>query len=169
MHSFAIVPSLPFGRLPHFPRLSFDFYYFTQNRGDCELSLDKLDFEELHARAEHVAYWLRPSVTLRELRLVLLNGNQRKTGRKHLRTTEVVAQIQEVLKPFAYLSKDVKIDVCGFDTIEYAELFKTMRNEYQGKALPYQKMVDDVWNTSFNFKGRPPGQAEWARLAFGHY
>lgn len=169
MHSFSIAPHLPHRQLPHFPRLSFNFYYFTQNRGDCELLIEESDFQELRAQAEHVGFWLRRSTVLAELHLVLLNGNQRKTGRKHLRSPAVVSQVQQVLEPFAYLTSDVKISVCGFDTIQYAEIFQVMRVGHQGKSPPYQQMIQDVLNSSFNFQPRPPGQAEWARLAFGHY
>jgi len=168
-HRFSIAPHLPFGRLPHFPRLSFEFHYFTQNRGDCELLIDEADFQELRAQAENVGFWLRRSQVLKELRLVLLNGNQRKTGMKRLRTDVVVSQVRKVLEPFAYLSDGVKIDVCGFNTIDYVEMFHAMRVQYQGQSPPYQTMIEDVWNSSFNFKPRPPAQATWARRAFGHY
>lgn len=139
--------SSPFSQVPRravlrLSRVTLRISFETWNRGECELSLQHMESKYyLEPFAESLALAFHHSENLRLLNIELLNENQRKRGRRLVRSPTLMKQMRGILRLFAYLDSSIQITVGGFDTIEYAEMFHEMRTECQGKALPLEEMM----------------------------
>lgn len=139
----ATPPTYALSRLQH---ITLQVHFNTLNRGESQVAV--INFEARLSRTDAVAMVLRHSHSLRTLRIELLNGSQRKRGRQLVRQEQVRTSIRRLLMPFAYLDPDVKVDVGGFDTIDYAETFITLREQLAGQDLPLEEMLEEVLDTS---------------------
>ncbi|KAB8356358.1 hypothetical protein FH972_023942 [Carpinus fangiana] len=123
------VPSPPLlppqSALQRIPRLTLRLTFRTLNRGECETAI--VGFDGVCAFAEAVAFALRRSAVLRELRIELLNENQRKRGARLVRSEVVRGQVRGLLRVFAECvgeREGVRVVVGGFDTLEYVEMWE---------------------------------------------
>jgi hypothetical protein len=122
--------------------LSIDLNFATTNRGEAEVGID------------HASHWtdmllyiglaVLHNPSLDTFTLSLWNVNQRKVGAKRVRTPEVKKQMRDILRPFAYLTPQVRVSILGFDTIEYHEMFEDMRSELAGKEVPVDVMMQNA-------------------------
>ncbi|KAI9652907.1 MAG: hypothetical protein M1831_006336 [Alyxoria varia] len=117
--------------------------YGCVHRGDCEIQIRRRD--KLLADAEFVGYHLHTNYYLRELHIELCSEDHRGRGSKRLRSENVKRQMDDILLPFAFLRKDVKVTVGGFDTIEFVENFERRRNvASKGTKIDYSASANAV-------------------------
>ena len=120
-------------------RIKLIIRYHTANRGDCEIEV--LPICALFSFTEAFGLTLRHSSGLEELFIELQNKEQRKRGPKRLRSELVSQQVQDMLRPFAYLHTRVKVSVGGFDTIDFVDMFEQMRCACAGKEVPFRNLL----------------------------
>ncbi|KAI9720736.1 MAG: hypothetical protein M1828_005527 [Chrysothrix sp. TS-e1954] len=130
-------------------RIKLVIRYQTANRGDYEIEM--LPINPLYSFTEALGLTLRHSSGLEELLIELENKEQRKRGPKRLRSELVSHQMQNLLRPFAFLPEKTKVSVSGFDTIDFADMFDGMRSSYAGKELPF-------WNLLYAGLGARPDE-----------
>lgn len=46
--------------------------------------------------------------------------------------------------PFAYLKRRVGVRIEGFDTLDFAEAFAEMREEFAGREAPVRELMEDA-------------------------
>jgi len=117
----------------------------TYNRGECESYI--IHHEGLLDTIMPVSMALPSSGCLRTLTIGLFNHAQRKVGNRRLRKPLLLHQMNVLLWPFAHLPRRIPILIDGFDTIEYVELFQTMREEHADKFISTIDWIEETLNT----------------------
>lgn len=132
----------PRGALLRMHRLTIELCYCTINRGDCEQYVKRPQLQWLCAMSDFIALTLRHNDVLQELYVCLLNEGQRKRGPKRIRSQSVRQDVERILRPFAMLRRSVPVlEITGFDTLEFAEMFDEMRERLAGTEIPIEQML----------------------------
>ena len=134
----ALNPSI----LQSFQDLTIIFYFGTADRGDCETYIE--GFQSRVALMEVISLALMSSQALRRLHITLCNVWQRKKGPQSRRSGQTLAQMKDILLPFAFFDKRVKVTVGGFDAIDYVEMFEDLREMHEGRDIDTLGMVDGI-------------------------
>lgn len=143
-HTILCVPREPPAfAIRRMQRLTFEVRFKTQNRGDYEEAVDRPHL--LYYICDKVGLSLRQNTVLKELYIILLNENQRKRGPKPLRSQSVKSSIQRMLLPFATLPSSTFIEITGFDTLDFAEMFDEMRETHADSELPISMLLNDLY------------------------
>lgn len=125
-------------------RLTVEINYCTNNRGECEQYINQPELWWLRVQAEFVGLTLRHNDVLKELYICLLNRSLRKLGQKRMRTQKVKDEVERVIEPFARLRDTIPtVEVVGFDTLDFAEMFDEMRGRLAGTPVPIEEMLAD--------------------------
>jgi hypothetical protein len=137
----SIPPSLALPRLKHI-RLEINFK--TDNRGECEMNI--MHYQDLLVKIQPISMTLLRSECLRSLTIGLFNHAQRKVGNRRLRSRHLLSEMKWLLRPFAYLPRQVSVLIDGFDTIEYADMFEALREEHAGESVPVTEWLEETLN-----------------------
>jgi len=129
----------PYDAIKRMQSMTLSIPYRTVNRGECEEHIKCVHM--IMSRSEPLALHLQHSAALRRLRIELLNTNIRKIGNNHFRSRNVLEEMRKILYLFAFLGRHVDIEICGFNTIQYADMFEEMRERHVGLRPPYDEMV----------------------------
>jgi len=136
-------PNLALSRLKH---VVLEVNFETYNRGECETYI--IHYEGLLDTIMPISTVLPSSRCLRTLTIGLFNHAQRKVGNRRLRKPCLLLQMKCLLWPFAHLARRVPVLIDGFDTIEYAELFETMREEHADRTIPTIDWIEETLKTN---------------------
>ena len=113
--------------------------YTTNNRGECAVELTHDSESELGLQLEAIALTLlEPETKVERLHVELQPTAVRKAGGKAFKGETLLAQMQLVLVPFAYLRKGVKVTMGGFESISFVDGFMKMRACLAGSELPWE-------------------------------
>lgn len=134
----------PYRALRCLKRVVLEVNFETSNRGECETSI--IEYQDLSDRIIPLSMTLPYSTCLRSLTIGLFNHAQRKVGNRRLRTSWLLREMKWLLRPFAYIPREIPVLIDGFDTIEYAELFEALRDEYAGKNVPVIDWIEETLN-----------------------
>lgn len=133
-------PNIPLDALCRVRHLTLEIRYATVNRGDCEVAIGST---RDHLRySDHKALALRRSEHLRSLQIELCNMSQRKRGPKLLRSLAVKAYIARLLRPYAALSRAVRVEIVGFEALDFAEDFAPVREELAGTDISTEDLCE---------------------------
>lgn len=130
-------PASALARMVH---LTIEVTFRTHNRGESQVKVH--DAGKLKCILEYIALPLRRNHHLKDLQIVLLNEAQRKRGQRPVRAESVTDTVRGLLKPFAALPLKTSIEISGFDTLEYAQIFDELRSELAGTDIPVEELCD---------------------------
>lgn len=130
----------PASALVRMESITLEINYSTVNRGDCEMTVK--DSDKLKSVVEYVGLSLRHSTRLRNLTICLLNQTQRKRGTRELRSELVRNTIRGLLRLFAVLPRTVSIEVTGFDTLDYVEMFDEIRSTLADSDMSVEELCE---------------------------
>jgi len=137
----SVPPSQALHRLKH---INLEINFETDNRGECEM--DITHYPDLLGEIQPISLALLHSKCLRSLTIGLFNHAQRKVGNRRLRSHYVLSDMKWLLRPFAHLPRPISVRIDGFDTIEYADMFETLREEHAGKSIPVTEWLEETLN-----------------------
>lgn len=126
--------SPPISALSRLHHLHLEVTFSSINRGECEVGI--VNAVRWQDTLLPFGLALLRSRAISTLEVSLLNTNQRKVGAKRIRSNEMLEEIRQLLLPFAYLPREVRVVIGGFDTLEYFMMFESLREEHNGQEIP---------------------------------